>query len=257
MAPHARGGRRRFQRGRVTATERRPMVPDSPMVPDMEMPDGLTAIQCGILTAVRELNLELGHAPSMREVTDRLGRSSTGGLHYQYLQLAQKGYMRRHPRRPRTVEVRLPGESSFPSETDGLRPESAAPDAGEPSEPEKVIRVPIAGRIAAGDPIITGEPAGEEVRYLPLPKEVVGPEEGLFILEVDGDSMIGVGIFPGDYAVMRKLFQPPQNNDIVAATIDGVELEGTIKTYRKIGDEVWLMPHNAAYTPIPGGRAEC
>ncbi|HEV3287493.1 MAG TPA: S24 family peptidase, partial [Streptosporangiaceae bacterium] len=59
-------------------------------------------------------------------------------------------------------------------------------------------------------------------------KEVVGSEEGLFILEVVGDSMIGVGIFPGDRVVVCPLFQPPRNGDIVAATIDGVELEGTI-----------------------------
>ena len=63
-----------------------------------------------------------------------------------------------------------------------------------------------------------------------LPTDVVGREEGLFILEVEGDSMIGVGIFPGDRVVIRPLFQPPQNNDNVDATIDGVELEGSIKT---------------------------
>jgi len=116
-----------------------------------------------------------------------------------------------------------------------------------------VVWVPVAGRIAAGGPI-TAEQSIED--YLPLPKEVVGSGEGLFILEVVGDSMIGVGIFPGDWVVLRQLFQPPQNGDIVAATINGGELEGTVKTYKKVGRQVWLMPHNPAYTPIPGGKAK-
>jgi repressor LexA len=68
--------------------------------------------------------------------------------------------------------------------------------------------------------------------------------------------MIGVGIFPGDRVVVCPLFQPPRNGDIVAATIDGVELEGTIKPYKKVGRQVWLMPQNPAYTPIPGGKAK-
>jgi len=117
-----------------------------------------------------------------------------------------------------------------------------------------VVWVPVAGRIAAGGPI-TAEQSIED--YFPLPKEVVGGDnEELFILEVVGDSMIGVGIFHGDWVVVRRLFRPPQDGDIVAATIDGVELEGTVKTYKKVGRQVWLMPHNPAYTPIPGGKAK-
>jgi repressor LexA len=69
-----------------------------------------------------------------------------------------------------------------------------------------VTWVPIAGRIAAGSPI-TAEQLIEDC--LPLPTEVVGREEGLFILEVAGDSMIGAGIFPGDWVVIRPLFPSP------------------------------------------------
>ena len=116
----------------------------------------------------------------------------------------------------------------------------------------QVVWVPIVGRIAAGRPILAQESIQER---MPLPRDVVGSEEGLFILEVAGDSMTGVGIFPGDWVVVRRLFQTPQDGDIVAATIDGVELEGTVKTYKRMGREVWLMPQNPGYTPIPGGRA--
>jgi len=91
--------------------------------------------------------------------------------------------------------------------------------------------------------------------YLPLPKEMVGGREGIFILEVTGDSMTGAGIFHGDWVVICPLFEAPSDGDIVAATINGVELEGTVKTYRKSGRQVWLMPHNPAYTLIPGDKA--
>lgn len=236
---------------------------------DQEPLDALTSIQLKILLAIRMLTQEHRYPPSMREVTKHLGRKSPGGLAYQYRELEAKGYMRCEAGRPRTVEVRLPGEPPFspapgesqpppvatPPETPDSQPppEPAQADGAEMPGPDKVTWVPVAGRISAGTPITAEQSIGD---YLPLPTQVVGREEGLFILEVEGDSMIGAGIFPGDRVVIRPLFQPPQNNDIVAATIDGVELEGTIKTYKKVGDDVWLMPHNPAHTPIPGGNAE-
>ena len=156
------------------------------------------------------------------------------------------------------MEVRLPGEPAFPPEAGepGQLPGAAGPQAGQrPGDagPQKVAWVPIAGRIAAGSPVLA-EQAIED--HLPLPREVAGREEGLFIPEVAGDSMIGAGIAPGDWVVVRPLFQAPRNGDIVAATIDGAELEGTVKTYKKVGRHVWLMPQNPAYTPIPGGKAK-
>jgi repressor LexA len=218
----------------------------------------LTLIQREILKAIRRLTRDRGHPPCMREVLENIHLDSPGALSYQYGRLEAQGHLRREAGRPRTVEVRLPGEPAFPSEAREPEqlPGDTEPEAGETpghARPEKVVWVPIVGRIAAGGPILAQqESAGE---YLPLPREVVGREEELFILEVVGDSMIGVGIFSGDWVVVRPLFQAPQNGDIVAATIDGVELEGTVKTYKKVGRHVWLMPQNPAYTPIPGGRA--
>jgi repressor LexA len=108
-------------------------------------------------------------------------------------------------------------------------------------------------RASAGRPIIPLDPGEGRV---PLPKDMVGPEQGLFMLKVVGDSMIGVGIFPGDWVVVRELYERPRDGDIVAALIDGIEVEGTVKTYRKVERRVWLMPQNSAYTPIPGDKAE-
>jgi repressor LexA len=84
---------------------------------------------------------------------------------------------------------------------------------------------------------------------------MVGAEDGLFILKVVGDSMTGVGIFPGDWVVVRQLYERPKDGDIVAALLLGFEAEGTVKTYKKVDRRVWLMPQNPAYTPIPGDKA--
>src|SRR5262249_28778489 len=84
----------------------------------------------------------------------------------------------------------------------------------------------------------------------PLPKQVVGGGT-LFILKVAGDSMINSAIADGDWVVVRWQ-EDAEDGDIVAAMIEG---EGTVKTLKRAGDLVWLMPDNPAYTPIPGDEA--
>jgi repressor LexA len=225
------------------------------MVRNAESQADLSQIQHEILRVIRRLTLSNGYSPCMREVLPEVRLQSTSALSYQYNELTSKGYLRRKPRQPRTVEVRLPDEPPF-----SLDSGEPAPSAG-PGPPddrsvipnrEKVAWVPIVGRIAAGLPVLAQELIED---YFPMPTDVVGREEGLFILEVAGDSMTGAGIIPGDWVVVRPLFQSPQNGDIVAAIIEGAELECTVKTYRKVDRRVWLMPQNTAYTPIPGGKA--
>lgn len=227
------------------------------MVSQTHSPNDLTPIQYEILLAIRRLTHYNGHSPCMREVLQEIRLRSTSALSYQYRELSAKGYLRWKAKQPRTVEVRLPGEPSFWREGDEAgppsgpapEPEGASPDI----RPDRVAWVPIVGQIAAGTPIL----AQESIEgYFPLPTDVVGREEGLFILEVAGDSMTGVGIFPRDWVVVRPLFEPPQDGSIVAAALDGAELEGTVKTYMKVDDQVWLMPQNPAHTPIRGDTAK-
>jgi repressor LexA len=115
-----------------------------------------------------------------------------------------------------------------------------------------VVWVPVVGQVAAGEPI---PPLDSIQDRFPLPREMIGAEDGLFILKVVGDSMTGVGIFPGDWVVVRQLYERPKDGDIVAALLLGFEAEGTVKTYKKVDRRVWLMPQNPANTPIPGDKA--
>jgi repressor LexA len=105
----------------------------------------------------------------------------------------------------------------------------------------------VLGRIAAGGPILAEE-AVEDV--FPLPRELVG-EGALFLLKVVGESMIDAAICDGDWVVIRQQ-NVADNGDIVAALIDG---EATVKTFKRTGGQIWLMPHNPAFDPIPGNDA--
>ena len=114
--------------------------------------------------------------------------------------------------------------------------------------------MPLVGRIAAGGPILADELI-EDV--IPLPKQLVGEGE-LIALRVVGDSMIGAAITDGDWVVVRRE-SDVENGDMVAAMIESdtsADREATVKTFKKTDGHVWLIPHNPAYTPIPGDEAK-
>ncbi len=211
-------------------------------MPDRPDPDhGLTWRQRKVLQVIRESVQRRGYPPSMREIGEAVGLTSTSSVSYQLSTLQSKGYLRRDAGRPRTVEVRLPGHPA-------VRPGTEADDeAPLDIASQEATYVPLIGRIAAGGPILAEE-AIEDI--FPLPKQIVG-DGTLFLLKVVGDSMINAAIADGDWVVVRQ--QPvAENGDIVAAMIDG---EATVKTFKRSGEHVWLMPHNPLYTPIPGDEA--
>ncbi|MGO8960737.1 MAG: transcriptional repressor LexA [Streptosporangiaceae bacterium] len=231
--PRGRPGRR--PKGSVPA-----VVAELPDKPD---PDHvLTWRQRKVLQVIRESVQRRGYPPSMREIGEAVGLTSTSSVSYQLSTLQSKGYLRRDAGRPRTVEVRLPGHPA-------VRPEADIDDDS-PMDiaSQEAAYVPLVGRIAAGGPILAEESIED---IFPLPRQIVG-EGNLFLLKVVGDSMINAAIADGDWVVVRQ--QPvAENGDIVAAMIDG---EATVKTFKRSAEHIWLMPHNPAYTPIPGDEAE-
>jgi repressor LexA len=192
---------------------------------------GLTERQRRVLEVIRDWVDRFGYPPSVREIGEAVGLTSTSSVAHQLRALERKGYLRRDPNRPRAVGV-------LPPEVDA---EEMAANRPRPAY------VPVVGRIAAGGPILA-EQAVEDV--FPLPKEIVG-EGSLFLLKVVGDSMVDAAITDGDWVVVRQ--QPTaENGDIVAAMIDG---DATVKTFKRRDGHVWLMPHNPAFEPIPGDEA--
>jgi repressor LexA len=204
-------------------------LPDGP--PDAT---GLTPRQQRVLTVIRESLEVRGYPPSMREIGEKVGLTSSSSVAHQLRTLEEKGYIKRDPNRPRALSVASHDEVA--TDVTGVGDARPAP-----------TYVPVVGRIAAGGPILAEERI-EDV--FPLPKELVG-EGTLFLLEVVGDSMIDAAICSGDYVVVRQ--QPTaENGEIVAALIEG---EATVKTLQRKDGQVWLLPHNDAYDPIDGTHA--
>lgn len=208
--------------------------------PDMTGPD-LTPRQRTIIQAVEDSMQRYGYAPTMREIGEAAGLASTSSVSYQLSILEKKGFLSRGARRPRTAVVRPSDDQAIQQQADEPRADIDGPG---------VAQVPLVGRIAAGGPILA-EQSIEDV--FSLPRQLVG-EGKLIMLKVVGDSMINAAIADGDWVVVR-LESDVENGDIVAATIDGVEVEGTVKTLKRSDGHVWLMPHNPVYAPILGDNA--
>ena len=202
----------------------------------------LTERQRSILDVIRASVTTRGYPPSIREIGDAVGLTSTSSVAHQLRTLERKGYLRRDPNRPRAVDVRGSHDGSRGADARVVATEVSGSDA----LPEPTY-VPVLGRIAAGGPILAEE-AVEDV--FPLPRELVG-EGSLFLLKVVGDSMVDAAICDGDWVVIRQQ-SVADNGDVVAAMIDG---EANVKTFKRTHDQVWLMPHNPAFDPIPGNDA--
>ena len=188
---------------------------------------GLTSVQQRILEVIRDSMMKRNYAPSMREIGEAVGLSSTASVSHQLNKLEMLGFISRDPRRPRTID--LLGDE--PAEI--IKPESAM--------------VPLVGRIAAGIPI-TADQNVEDV--FTLPRQLVGQGD-LFLLKVVGESMVDAAICDGDWVVVRQQ-QTADNGDIVAALIED---EATVKTFKQRDGHTWLLPRNSAFEPILGDHA--
>jgi repressor LexA len=215
-------------------------------MPDRESGHGLTTRQRRVLEVIRNSVDRRGYPPSLREIGEAVGLQSPSSVSYQLLALERKGFLRKDPNRPRAIEVLSP---STPSDARGYRQSHAdeIDETGSGDSRPTPAYVPVLGQIAAGVPI-TAEEVVDDV--FALPRQIVGEGE-LFLLKVVGDSMIEGAICDGDWVVVRQ--QPTADNgDIVAAMLDN---EATVKTFKRKGGHVWLMPQNEAFSPIDGDHA--
>ncbi|HXF81453.1 MAG TPA: transcriptional repressor LexA [bacterium] len=181
---------------------------------------GLTRRQKEILTFIQRYTEAHGYPPSVREIGQALGLTSSSTVHSHLTALEKKGYLRRDPSKPRALEI--------------LRDEREVPS-------KRVIPLPVIGTVTAGLPILAEQNIED---YFPLPQEFVRSDD-CFILKVRGDSMIDAGIFDGDLLVVRR--QPTANNrDIVVARVDD---EATVKRFFKEDGRVRLQPENPRMEP--------
>jgi repressor LexA len=186
---------------------------------------GLTPKRREILDFIERLQCERGYPPSVREICDAVGLTSTSTVHSHLATLQKQGFLVRDPTKPRAIEVRYD------------------PNSGEALERRPVRHVPLVGDVAAGANVLAQENLEE---LYPLPEDFTG-SGSLFMLRVRGDSMIEAGILDGDHVVVRQ--QPDaEKGDIVVAGIPGEE--ATVKTFRRRGNKIVLVPANPRLEPI-------
>lgn len=222
------------------------MTSEEPPPPVQRQP--LTRRQESILQVIRESAANRQFPPSLREIAQAVGLASASSVSYHLSALEKMGYLTRNAGQPRTA-VEMSGNDKGQPETAQAAIKAGAILAADLDDP---VKVPLVGRIAAGVPVIADEEIEDE--FL-LPRKIVG-HGTLFMLRVAGDSMMNAGITDGDLVVVRQQ-EGVTSGDIVAALIEGIEPEATIKTFQQSTDgQYWLMPHNPAYAPIPGGGAK-
>jgi repressor LexA len=189
----------------------------------------LTRRQEEILGVVRDHIADHGYPPTVREIGDAVGLTSSSTVHAHLQALESRGALRRDPAKPRALDV--VGRSR----------------AGDDHADVRVL--PLLGRIAAGTPTLAEQHVEEEI---PVPAMLTASGD-CFLLRVRGESMIEAGILDGDYVVVRSQADCT-DGDIVAALVDGDE--ATVKRLHRIAGRVRLSPENAALEPFFPGDVE-
>jgi repressor LexA len=198
------------------------------------MPEPLTSRQREILEYVKFRNKIRSYPPTVREIGEAVGLSSSSTVQNHLNTLERKGYIRRDPTKSRTIEV---------VEQDQIQ-----------SKLSKVVAVPVIGRVAAGAPILAAENIDDHVM---LSSELIGGDSS-FVLRVHGDSMTGAGILDGDMVVVKPAKDAP-NGTIVVARVESDathESEVTVKRLFKEAHRIRLEAENPSYPPIHAKQAE-
>jgi repressor LexA len=192
--------------------------------------DDITPRQQRILEFIRSKVKARGYPPTVREIGEAVGLTSSSSVHAQLANLQRKGMLRKDPAKPRAIEV------------SGVRPTASSG-----------VAVPLVGRIAAGAPVLADQHVEE---YLTVPATFAGEEEH-FAVRVSGDSMVDAGILDGDVVIVRRQ-DVAEEGAIVAALIPGpAEDEATVKRLKRRGSRITLVPENPTMEPFDlpqGGR---
>lgn len=184
----------------------------------------LSRRQEAILEFIRKNVREKGYPPSVREIGEAVGLASSSTVHGHLERLEAQGYIRRDPTKPRAIEL-LVGDDSSPVNTEGA------------------IFAPIIGKVTAGQPITALENIED---YFPLP-ESMARDSSVYLLKVQGDSMVDAAILDGDYVVVKRQ-ETASNGDIVVAMTE--ENEATVKRFFREKDHIRLQPENSSMEPL-------
>ncbi len=189
------------------------------------MAEVLTTKRKQILDFIATCLRDRGYPPSVREIGEAVGLTSSATVHTHLAVLQREGYLVKDPTKPRAIQVRYDADAPAQMATSAVR------------------HIPLIGDVAAGAGVLAQENIDELVT---LPESLTGSGT-LFMLRVRGDSMIEAGIFDGDYVVVRQ--QPTaENGEIVVAGIPGEE--ATVKRFSSTATSVVLIPANPTLSPI-------
>ncbi len=183
----------------------------------------LTKRQKEIFDFIKRYAAKTGYPPTVREIGKAVGLHSSSTVHAHLANLEKIGLLRRDPSKPRAIELLFDRakRTIISGEAAGL---------------------PLVGQVAAGEPILAEENVEE---YIEVP-DVIGGEDGDYILQVRGESMKEAGIFEGDYVVVRPA-EAADDGTIVVALIED---EATVKRFYRESDHIRLQPENEAMEPI-------
>jgi repressor LexA len=181
----------------------------------------LTDRQTKILEFIRRVGQTRNYPPSVREIGEAVGLSSSSTVHNHLNQLERRGLIKRDPSKSRTVQL--------------------VADADMDQKRRSAVSVPIVGNVAAGTPILAEQNIEDHVLLSP---ELA--KEGYFLLRVRGDSMVNAGILDGDLVLVRPQHEA-SNGSIVVALVDG---DATVKRFERSNGHVKLIAENPAYEPI-------
>jgi repressor LexA len=190
----------------------------------MDIGKDLTKRQQEIFDFIKKYSAKYGYPPTVRDIGKAVGLASSSTVHAHLANLEKVGLLRRDPSKPRALEL-------LDKASDAVK--SVVGSSG---------GLPLVGNVAAGQPILADENIED---YVPVP-EIAGGDEGEYVLAVRGDSMVKVGIMPGDFVVVRPQ-DTAHDGEIIVALMGE---DATVKRFFKEADHIRLQPENDAMEPI-------